>query len=198
MSDFEKLNKKSYSFSSCDNCEAECCDGSKNILYSQIVLEDFEKIVKYFPILFTIGNRGYLRPVVLLTNGKDFCKYINNFKCSIYENRPSICRIYPFSPCLDDEVYIDNSCPAVTFEDKERVDNIKIIEKFKNPILTDYTNKYIETFSEFKQYNTEENIELAVVINSEKFYKFNKDFNNPYVKLHLQSLLHLNDDYFKN
>lgn len=194
---FVKLSDKSYSFSSCETCGAACCDGSKDILFAQILLSDFERVSKNFPILFTIGSKGYARPVVLLTNGKDFCKYINNFKCSIYEDRPSICRTYPVSANIDDEVYIDTSCPAVSTLNDKPSDNKNIYKQFNNPILKEYGDKYSETLFHFYKYNKKENFDLVFIINEVKFYKFNNTFDSKYLELHQKSLQHLNDEYFR-
>lgn len=194
---FKNINDFSYSFSSCECCNAACCDGSKNILYAQIILEDFKLVSKNFPILFIFGELGYAKPVVLLTNGKDFCKYIKNNRCTIYESRPSICRVYPLSANIDNQVYIDQSCPALSMSDKKPVDNTKILKEFDNPILDNYQDKYINTHNQFDQYNQKENFNLVFTINGVKLFKFNKDFDDEYVKLHLKSLKHLESEYFK-
>lgn len=194
---FKKLSNSSYTFSSCDGCEALCCDGSKNILYAQIILSDFEQISKYFPILFIFGELGFAKPVVVLTNGKDFCKYITNNRCTIYEERPSICRVYPLSAHIDNETYIDEFCPGVSWNTNKTVNNEKITKDFDNEILNDYQDKYIQTHNQFEQYRQEENFELVMTINGVKFFKFNKDFDDEYLKIHHESLKHLNSEYFK-
>lgn len=197
MNNFRNIKSSSHSFSTCDGCASECCDGSKNILFAQILLSDFDQVSKYFPILFTIGTQGYARPVTLLTNGKDFCKYINNFKCTIYVTRPSVCRVYPLSPHIDNEIYIDNSCPAVSSKGGKNIDNTNILTEFDHDILKDYKEKYSETVFHFNDYNQAEHLDLVTTINEIKFYKFNKDFDDNYLKLHQKSLLLLKDEYFK-
>mgnify|MGYP000748202500 CR=1 FL=1 len=197
MNTFDKLNNASYAFSSCNNCEALCCDGSKEILFGQILLEDFAQVAEFFPILFTLSSQGYARPVVLLTNGKDFCKYIQDFKCTIYENRPSVCRVYPISPHVDNETYIDTACPAVSSTSVKPVDNTNIHKQFDNPILENYPDKYSKTVVHFHKYNKKENLDLVIIINGIKFYKFNKSYNSKYLKLHQKSLEHLKHEYFK-
>lgn len=197
MNSFQNLKSTSFSFSSCDTCGAACCDGSKNILFSQMLLKDFESVAPYFPILFTIGSSGRIRPVVLLTNGKDFCRYIENFKCSIYDNRPSICRVYPLSGYIDNEIYIDGSCPAVSSSDEKSVDNTKILKDFDTEILDLYGDKYLDTIHQFESYTKRENIELVMVVNEVKFLKFNQTFGNKYLELHHKSLEHLSQEYFK-
>ena len=197
LSQFEKLQDSNYSFSSCDTCNANCCDGSKLIIYSPILLEDFQRISENFPILFLYGEKGYIRPVVLLTNGKDFCKYLENMKCSIYESRPSVCQIYPLSPHITDEIFIDNACPSVTKEENTNINNDKILEQFNHKNFNNYSDKYVNTQAYFHPYNKKENIDFAIKINGIEFYKFNKDFGQEYIKIHMDSLKHLEDDYFK-
>lgn len=197
MKNFVKLSSSSFSFSSCNICDAACCDGTKNILYSQIILKDFKEISDNFPILFIFGEMGFLKPVFILTNGKKFCKYIKKSRCTIYENRPSICRVYPLSANIDDEVYIDCSCPAISNGNRENIDNKEIIKEFDNHILKNYQDKYIDTHLQFDKYNRKDNIDLALIINGVKFYKINKNFDDEYLKIHHKSLKHLNDKYFK-
>ena len=97
MKTFENVKNSTYTFGSCDICDAQCCDGNRGSIFSQLILEDFEPVHKNFPILFSIGELGYLKPVVLLSNGNGFCRYIKDMKCVIYDERPSICKIYPLS-----------------------------------------------------------------------------------------------------
>ena len=194
---FEKLNDNEYSFTSCETCNAQCCDGSKNTLHSPIILDDFNEVSKHFPILFIYGNLGYIRPVILLTNGKDFCKYIKDMRCSIYKQRPSVCRVYPLSPHVSDEIYIDNSCPSVIKKVGQTTKEDKVYKDFDNEILYTYSDKYINTHYYFEPFNKKENLELAIKINDIEFYKFKEDFGQEYIKTHLSSLEHLETPYFK-
>ena len=197
LSQFENINDNAYSFGSCDTCNANCCDGSKNIIHSPLTLEDFEEVVNFFPILFIYGELGYIRPVILLTNGKDFCKYIKDLKCSIYENRPSVCKVYPLSPHITDEIFIDITCPSVLKEEGFTTKNDKIFKTFNDDSFNNYSDKYINTHSYFSPFNKKENLEFVININGNKFYKFKEDNNQTYIKTHIKSLKHLKDEYFK-
>lgn len=197
MKTFIPTSDKTFYFSNCNSCDAKCCNGKHGTLFAQIILNDFEKIYKNFPIVFIKGELGYLKPVVLLTNGENHCRYVKEFKCSIYENRPSICQVYPLSINIDDNYYIDCNCPAVEEEGQIIIKNREINSNFYNDILDNYKDKYIQTHFEFDNFNKEENLELAININNITFYKFNNHLENPYIKLHLDSLKNLDDYYFK-
>ena len=154
-------------------------------------MEDFESLHKYFPILFIFGDLGYLRPVILLSNGYDFCPYIENFRCSIYENRPNICKAYPLSTNIDNLLYHDTSCPGITSKGFSLVNDKKISQHFYSPIFEDYQTKFIKTFYEFETFNEKENFDLVANIKGTKLFKYNKESKNRYMKLHLKSLNNL-------
>jgi hypothetical protein len=91
-------------FKGCDNCY-ECCKKPM----APLILNDFEKVYKYFPIL--IAKLDFFKPVMLLSN-EISCPYLRNGKCTIYENRPPACKIYPFSPWYD-SILLDIGCKGV-------------------------------------------------------------------------------------
>ena len=95
MKTFLDTTDKSFTFSSCNGCPSRCCDGKEGTIFSQLILDDFEVVSKNFPILFTFGEMGYLKANVFFSDGENFCPYIINHQCSIYDQRPSICRAYP-------------------------------------------------------------------------------------------------------
>lgn len=182
-------------FSSCENCEAKCCDGKHGSVFSQIILEDFEKVYKNFPILFIFGDLGYLKPVILLSNGKSHCPYIENFKCTIYDERPNVCKNYPLSPNLDNQIYYDLNCPAICEDGFPLVKNNKINSSFDSSILYDYQDKYIKTHLEFEKFNNMNNFELTITINGNKFYKYIGTETSFYLEMHFKSLQNLKN-YF--
>lgn len=197
MRNFEKCENKAYIFSSCSTCEARCCNGFYETVYAQIILEDFSLVAQKFPIAFIFGELGFLKPVVLLTNGKEFCRYVIDNKCSIYEKRPSVCRVYPLSAHITNEVYIDTNCPAVDNQNgKEIVKNGIIDKDFKDKILEDYQEKYINTHLHFERFNKPEYLKKIITIRDTNFYKFEQCFEDKFLKLHLKSLKFF-DEYFK-
>lgn len=201
MKQFINTNENRYSFSNCEICPAKCCNGNEGTVFAQIILEDFEIVHKSFPILFLFGELGYLKPVILLTNGKNYCKYLKDFKCTIYEQRPSICRVYPLSANIDDNVYIDELCPAVNDEKHENriiIENTKISKDFDYSTLHNYQDKYINTHIEMEKFNQKENFSVAITINGINFFKCNQLFKNKYMQMHQNSLIHLQKEYFTN
>ncbi len=195
MKSFKKIENETIYFSSCENCESQCCSGKMGSLYAQIILEDFKECSQYFPIVFMLGELGYLKPVILLSNGDDFCKYLKNFNCTIYEKRPSICKNYPLSANLDNHIYLDINCPALGQEGKVVFKNGILNKNFNSYKFEEYQKNYIKTHLNFANYNKKENLIKAITLKGIDFYRFKKDFNNNFIKLHLQSLENLNN-YF--
>lgn len=189
MKTFLDTKGKSFTFSSCDSCPARCCDGREGSILSEILIEDFEKIAQYFPILFTFGELGYLKANVLLSNGEDFCPYILNHQCTIYENRPSICKNYPLSPTIENKIYIDKSCPAVDqMYAQEIIKNGKVSKYFNNNSLYDYQNKYVKTHQELEKINNRDDFQKVLEINGLPFYKYVGALESSYIDFHYDSL----------
>ena len=195
MKAFENTLNKKYHFSSCEICDAACCKGINGTIFSQLLLEDFKEIYENFPIVFMIGDLNYLKPVILLTNGIDSCRFLDGTKCSIYENRPSVCKIYPLSPHLTNVPFIDVSCPAVGSEGTLIVDNGILEKSAEHEVFEDYQNKYIKMHLHFEKFNCEENLEFLKEIKGNRFYKFKEDFEDEYLNMHLSSLKNF-DEYF--
>ena len=196
MKTFIDTQNANFTFSSCSLCDAMCCDGKRGTIFSQVILKDFKEVYENFPIVFLLGDLGYLKPVVLLTNGKENCRYLKDFRCSVYEKRPSVCKIYPLSPNLTDSTFIDTSCPAVNSGGEFIVKNGVVEEKYKHPSLHNYIDKYIDMHEHFHKFNKKENLEFLIAIGTNKFYKFKEDLGDEYIKLHLSSLKNF-DKYFK-
>lgn len=134
---------------------------------------------------------GYLKAVILLSNGKDFCPYIKDFKCTIYEERPSICKSYPLSTNIDNILYHDINCPGISNSGFELVKNGKISEHFKTFIFDDYQTKYIKTHEELEKFNKKEDFSIVTIINGKEFYKYTKKASNNYITMHQDSLNNL-------
>lgn len=190
MKEFILTKNHNFTFGNCSNCEAKCCNGKHGTIFSQIILSEFEKVYKNFPILFIFGELGFIKPVVLLTNGNDFCPYLKDFKCTIYENRPTVCRTYPLSPNLDNNIYIDTLCPEVNKSNEFIIKDNKINKDFDNNTFCDYQNKYIETHFEFDKYKKEEF--QKIIINNLDFFKYRGTNDSNYLRMHIDSLENLN------
>jgi Fe-S-cluster containining protein len=191
---FLDIKNNSFFFSSCNNCPSKCCDGKEGTIYSQLILDDFELVSRNFPILFTFGELGYLKANILFTNGVDFCPYIKDYQCEIYDERPSICRVYPLSPHLDNNIYIDDSCPAINKNFGIKiVENGEVINLDNYPTLIDYQKKFIDTHLYLEQFNDKKDFKKVLTIKDIDFYSYigvNK--TDKYIKLHLSSLKYLN------
>lgn len=198
MKQFTDIKEKTITFSSCEICDANCCDGKKGTTFSQIIKDDFSIVYKNFPILFIFGELGFCKPVIVLTNGETFCKHLEDFKCIIYKNRPSICKLYPLSPNIDNNIYVDENCPAINNNLESTIisENNKIKKEFFHQNLENYQDKYIDTFREFEIFKKEEDFTLAIELNGMQFFKCNKESKNKYMKMHQKSLIHLQDKYF--
>ena len=189
MKTFLDTTNKSFTFSSCEGCPAKCCDGREGTIFSQLTLEDFEVVSKNFPILFTFGDLGYLKAVILFSDGKSFCPYIQDHKCTIYEERPSICRVYPLSPSIDNKIYIDDNCPAINQNvGKQIVENGIVTSNFTYPTLNNYQDKYIETHFELEKINDINDFTSVISINNITFYKYTGQVKNKYINYHISSL----------
>lgn len=188
MKEFILTKNQNFTFGNCQNCTALCCKGISGTLYSQIILEEFEKVYKYFPILFTFGELGYTKPVVLLTDGVNSCRYLKNNACTIYENRPTVCRTYPLSPNLDNEIYIDINCPEVNKHQKYIVKNNTIEKDFDNSVFYDYQDKYLQTHYEFENLKKED-FKKIISIKNIDFFEYCGEESSSYLSYHKQSIL---------
>lgn len=198
MKTFESTSEKKITFSSCEECDALCCDGARGTTFSQLILEDFNEVFENFPILFLRGSQGYLKPVVLLSNGQGFCPYIQNFRCTIYEKRPSVCKIYPLSPHITDDIFVDTRCPAVSIKKSKEKTPTFININANHPHLNTYQDKYITMHLHFQKFNEKENLAQVCKIDNHVFYKFKNSFDDKYIKQHLDSLKLLEKGYFKD
>lgn len=196
MKDFEKTLNKTYTFGSCETCEANCCDGRKGSVMAPINVEDFKPVSKYFPIAFLLGELGYIQPVVLLNNSKTFCRYIENNKCTIYEHRPSICRIYPLSPTVDNNLYIDVNCTAVNEQGNYIVKEGVVQEDFMDEKLIHHQDKCVRSYVTFKPFSNPDDYVELIRFNESVVYRLKANSsNNYYLKLHLESLKHFDEFY---
>lgn len=128
---------------------------------------------------------------MLLSNGKDHCIYIKDYKCTIYNERPSICQVYPLSANLDNIVYYDMNCPAISEQGSVLVEEGKIAQSFNHEILDNYQDKYILTHQEFEPFNKKENFKQLFTINNEHFYKYVGSKESEFMKMHGESLKNL-------
>ena len=182
MKNFIQIDNNSINFGSCENCDAKCCKGENGTIFSQILKEEFETLYEIFPILFIFGNLNFLKPVILLSDGFNSCFYLKNNICSIYKNRPKVCKNYPFSPNIDNKIYIDNSCPEV-YKGENKITLLNY--DFKN-----YQDKYIETHYLFENLNKND-LKKVFTIKAIDFYKYIGKDSSRYLTYHKKSLKNL-------
>ncbi|WP_072680060.1 YkgJ family cysteine cluster protein [Arcobacter sp. LA11] len=190
MKEFISTNNHHFTFGNCSNCEAKCCDGRHGTIFSQIILNEFEKVYKNFPILFIFGELGFIKPIILLTTGNDFCPYLKDFKCTIYQDRPTVCRTYPLSPNLDNNIYIDTLCPEINKSELTIIKNNTINENFDNSVFYEYQDKYIETHFQFEKLEKKD-FEKIRTINKVDFFKYVGTSKSKYLEMHKSSLKNL-------
>lgn len=192
MKNFVVTDDKKFFFTSCDGCDARCCKGSYGTVLSQIVLEDFIEVSKHFPIVFSFGDMGFLKPNIVMSDGTSCCPYITNNRCSIYHERPSICKMYPLSPNLDDKIYIDTLCPAISTQTgKKIVTNGSVAREFDLWSLNGYAQKVVQTHLHFAPLNEKKDFKKIAVLGGIEIFIYDKSSSDRYVKMHKDSLAHL-------
>jgi len=182
MKNFIPTSNQKFTFGDCKNCQEQCCGGIFGSTFSQILKEEFENIYENFPILFIFGSLNFIKPVILISNGSDFCPYLKNRRCTIYEKRPKVCQTYPLSPNLDNQIYIATYCPQVNKGENSL--------NFEDDIFKNYQEKYISTHLEFENLKTKD-FEEVLSIRNIRFYKYIGEENSKYLNFHKLSLENL-------
>ncbi|MBN2190201.1 MAG: YkgJ family cysteine cluster protein [Candidatus Aureabacteria bacterium] len=96
----------------CKKCDDPCCNG-----YFILSEDERKKLCK-------AGHNRHIeeRDDYCVFEG-DPCPFYADGKCSIHDIRPTICRVYPMYPYINDdgklEIDIDDECPAVKELGKE-------------------------------------------------------------------------------
>jgi Fe-S-cluster containining protein len=167
-------------FNNCKNCN-KCCEDK--FFLAPLILDDFEEVYEYFEIYF-IKIENFIKVVMILTDG-EICKYLKDGKCTIYDNRPPACRIYPYSPYFD-EIRLDISCDSVGLEGdklilkKSEFKNSKFFHKrflnIEDKVLK--TDKFLEQYKDKLKYKKE--------LKGIKLYTI--DDNNEYIQMHQNSI----------
>ncbi|MDA3786398.1 MAG: YkgJ family cysteine cluster protein [Deltaproteobacteria bacterium] len=107
----------------CKICGGRCCRGSAGYVWiSRVELEEMAEARKMTVPLFA---RQYVRQVQgrfslqdRLINGEYFCCFFDRIAgaCTIYQNRPSQCRTFPFWDKFKKEPQkLFDECPAVSW-----------------------------------------------------------------------------------
>ncbi len=160
------------------------------------MLEDFSQVYKNFPILFSFGSKGYPKANILLNNGHDYCPYIKDNKCTIYDDRPSICRAFPLSPSIFDKVYISEECPNTYSVEKEDGETIISNGEIKNQsfdyeLFNNYSDKFLKTHNHFLNFIEDGVFKPILEINDNTFYVYDKKSDDEFMQFHFNSLKNL-------
>jgi len=167
-------------FNNCKDCD-ECC---KNKYLAPLVLDDFEKVYKYFPIIF--AKLDFYKPVIMISS-KNGCPYLENGLCTIYENRPPACKLYPYSPWYD-KLLLDIACKGVGIEGDYLPLNFEDFKKSK------FFEKRVEDIDlkikKTREWLRENKIEFFTNFKGVKLYKLTT-FNDKYAQMVKKSQIHL-------
>jgi Fe-S-cluster containining protein len=179
--DIKTLDKKIY-FSNCENCTA-CCDGTRFSL-APLILDDFELVYQYFPILFGYIDGNLKALIVMQDNQK--CKYLENGKCSIYDSRPPACQMYPFSPLYED-IFIDSECKAINEECCTTItQNGFFSSEFYHKRVDNFVQK-LDNTAEFLD-NIKDDLIYHQTVSGIELYKYDGLISNNYIDFHKISL----------
>ncbi len=175
-------------FSDCQGCQESCCDGSRFIL-APLILDDFQYVYKKFLIAFAVID-GRMRALMLLSNRYSPCIYYKEGKCTIYDERPPACVIYPYTPFYD-EILIDTSCPAVGLQGSEMVIPAPTVHEqmhkdFFHERMVDFADKLADTdiFLEKLRFEFRPIFEIDGI----KLLEYMGDQKNSYIQMHKASL----------
>lgn len=187
IGNFVNITTKELYFSGCDSCESECCDGSKGFSLSPLILEDFEEVYKNFPILFGWKDKQ-VQAYVMLNDGKGSCRYLEDGKCSIYDQRTPACKLYPVSPYFE-HILIDTDCPSVNETEGNKI-LVSNTEKgaFFHKRLENFKEKREKAQEFFKSISDINNFKFHTHLNGMALLRYNSNSSNEYIQMHLESL----------
>ena len=128
--------------------------------------------------------------VMILSNGFSPCIYYKDGSCSIYDERPPACRLYPYTP-YNDEVLIDTTCEAIGHEGIEiNVGGTKLLEQvnpsFFHPRLEGFSAKLdrAEAFLESLNWEFRPILQLGDVM----LLEYRGSQQNSFIQMHKASL----------
>jgi len=104
----------------CSECSAKCCknydvfidhDDVQKIDIKNIKKIEYHKSFGHVPKFILWVNGSKKRWVLCLNNPGKVCSFLKEDRCSIYENRPYICRTYPHYVDNGEVKLMKNLCP---------------------------------------------------------------------------------------
>lgn len=177
-------------FNSCDNCLKNCCSAPM-VIFTPLVLDDFEFVYKNFLIQFAYINKE-LRVLMVINRGEGSCKYYIENRCQIYNERPPACRMFPISPYFD-KFYISSDCSALSSNKNlgELIcDTKSISDKFYHPRVENFISK-LEKTKEFLKI-IEDDLIPSIKISGIQLFNYTGEIeDNKFIKMYKKSLIHL-------
>jgi len=183
-----QIDDKLY-FSNCNGCMNACCDGSR-FSFSPLILNDFEEVYQYFPIVF--GKISMEWRMLIVIAQYESCRYYKDSQCTIYDKRPPGCRIYPLTPYYED-ILVDTACPAINT-------NYGIFLANKNTINSDFYHIRLDNFEQKRRetvkylQNLNEEFKILGTINGLDIYGYSGERKDQYITMHRESLRWLDSD----
>lgn len=122
---YDRIRSTGFSCVQCGSCCREIEPGSNLVMVGpeeiSSIMEgsglSFEDIAEPFPDRISESGRDYTFGWVIRRSG-NHCRFLDNDRCMIYENRPWICRTYPFM--VDDNGLSAYACEGIgTVKDSE-------------------------------------------------------------------------------
>ena len=123
----------------CNACKANCCKSydvfidHQDVKILSTIKKDFSFVKKlkyersfgYIPKFILWENGIKSKWVLALNNPKKVCSFLKDDKCSIYNNRPLICRTYPHYVYRDKIKESKNLCPVKWIVTPEKASQIE-------------------------------------------------------------------------
>jgi len=121
----ELIKKEGFSFAfnpkACDECKGRCCVGESGYIWVTPIeitalskglnIQRDEFINKY---LLKIGYRYSIKEIIYNNGFRCIFFDTKNLQCSVYENRPTQCRTFPFWDYFKDNVReVEKECPGI-------------------------------------------------------------------------------------
>ncbi|MDY0263714.1 MAG: YkgJ family cysteine cluster protein [Sulfurospirillum cavolei] len=184
---FITIKGRDWYFNGCSTCQGFCCDGAYGFSLAPLILEDFEAVYRYFPIVFSFLE-DTLGVFVLLNDGKNQCRYFENKRCSIYDHRPPACRLYPVSPYFE-HLLVDTKCPSLSRTEGRLLCKNGVLESaFYTKRLENFVAKKEETRLFLERMNDRNDFEYIGKIADTSLYVSKHADQNRYLKMHAESL----------
>lgn len=186
---FVHIKKQNLHFNGCSTCEGHCCNGAKGFAVSPLILEDFEAVYKNFAILFSLSGEK-LVVYVLLNDGQNYCKYCVDNLCSIYDQRPPACELYPISPYFE-HLLVDTNCPSVNSEfGKSICSDGQLHSDFYTKRLENFVQKLAATQTFLESIHHLDHFDYVGDILGLPLFTYNQPSDSKYIQMHLESLKH--------